>query len=63
MEKKPLYTVFAGGDDLFVLGSWDETLKLAKSVRDDFEKFTSKRLSFSVGLTLSKANKPVKFLG
>ncbi len=62
MQEKPLYTVFAGGDDLFVLGAWDEVIKLASKVRDDFKKFTSNKLSFSVGLTMSKANKPINFL-
>ena len=62
MQKKPLYTVFAGGDDLFVLGAWDEGINLAKNVRDDFVKFTSSKLTFSVGLVMSKAHKPINFL-
>ena len=62
MQNKPLYTVFAGGDDLFVLGAWDEVINLAQNVRDDFVKFTGGKLTFSVGLVMSKANKPVNFL-
>jgi len=30
------YTVFAGGDDLFVLGAWDEIVALAREIRNDF---------------------------
>ena len=59
---KNTYTVFAGGDDLFVLGAWDEVLELSKIVRDDFVKFTCEKLSFSVGLVMTKANKPINFI-
>ncbi len=62
MQKKPLYTVFAGGDDLFILGGWDEVIQLAQKVRDDFVEFTNKELTFSVGLVMSKAHKPINFL-
>ena len=62
MQKEPFYTVFAGGDDLFVLGAWDKTIELAKNVRGDFKRFTENRLSFSTGLIMSKANKPVNFI-
>ncbi|MDR2034013.1 MAG: type III-A CRISPR-associated protein Cas10/Csm1 [Helicobacteraceae bacterium] len=60
---KNLYTVFAGGDDLFVLGAWDEVLGFAKELREDFRRFSGNgALSFSVGMTLTKPNKPVNFI-
>jgi len=62
MKDKPFYTVFAGGDDIFVLGAWDEVIKLSQLIRDGFVKFTDNKLTFSVGLIMSKANKPVNFL-
>ncbi|QCT95334.1 type III-A CRISPR-associated protein Cas10/Csm1 [Caminibacter mediatlanticus TB-2] len=62
MENKPLYTIFAGGDDLFVLGAWDEVIEFAKKVRNDFIKFTGKNLTFSIGLVMNKANKPINYL-
>jgi CRISPR-associated protein Csm1 len=62
MQNRPFYTVFAGGDDLFVLGAWNEIIDLAKNVRDDFVKFTNNKLTFSTGLIMAKANKPVNFL-
>jgi len=37
---KNCYVVFSGGDDLFVVGPWDETLRLAERLRDDFERYT-----------------------
>ncbi len=57
------YTVFAGGDDLFVLGAWDETIELAKEVREDFMRFAQgSGLSFSVGMVMSKPTKPISFI-
>jgi len=62
MGKKALYTVFAGGDDMFVLGAWDDVIELAQRTRDDFVRFSGGRLTFSVGLVMNRANKPVNFL-
>ena len=62
MSGKPLYTVFAGGDDLFVLGAWDKMIEFSKQVREDFVKFTNKRLTFSTGHIMTKANKPINYI-
>ena len=56
------YTVFAGGDDLFVLGAWDEVIELAKDIRKDFIRFSCKKLTISMGMVLTKPNKPVNFI-
>lgn len=56
------YTVFAGGDDLFILGAWDEVIELSKRIRQDFMSFCENKLSFSVGMIMTKANKPVNFI-
>ena len=56
------YTVFGGGDDLFVIGAWDEVLALARKVHDDFENFVRKKLSISFGITLAKPSTPVAYL-
>ena len=57
------YTVFGGGDDLFVLGAWDEVIGLAKEVRQRFMEFSKgSSLSFSVGMVMSKPNKPISFI-
>ncbi|WP_457608167.1 type III-A CRISPR-associated protein Cas10/Csm1 [Nitratifractor sp.] len=62
-EYPDLYTVFAGGDDLFVLGAWDETIAFAKRLRQDFLRFAEgSGLTFSAGMVMSKPQKPVNFL-
>lgn len=63
MEGKNLYTVFAGGDDIFILGAWDEVIEFAKELRVEFMKFASgSDLTFSVGMIMTKPNKPINFV-
>ncbi|MEN3185044.1 MAG: type III-A CRISPR-associated protein Cas10/Csm1 [Atribacterota bacterium] len=53
VEKKFFYPVFAGGDDLFVIGGWKEVVKLAEEIHQEFAKFTgsSQYLTLSGGLS------------
>ncbi len=65
MEGKNLYTVFAGGDDLFVIGAWDEVINLAKDIRAEFMRFCEHKksgLSISMGLIMTKPSKPISFV-
>ncbi len=61
-EYKDTYTIFAGGDDLFLIGAWHEMLDLAKDITDEFERFTKKELTLSLGIILVKPNTPVNYL-
>lgn len=56
------YTVFAGGDDFFLIGPWRNQIKLAKTLRHEFEAFCAHnpQLSFSAGLALTKAKLPIR---
>ncbi len=56
------YTIFAGGDDLFLVGAWDEILKLSRRIKKDFQKFINTDLTISFGITIAKPNKPISFL-
>jgi CRISPR-associated protein Csm1 len=63
MEGKNIYTVFAGGDDIFILGAWDEVIEFAKQLRRKFMEFANgSSLSISMGLVLTKPNKPINFI-
>ena len=63
MKGKDLYTVFAGGDDIFVLGAWDEVIDFAKELRQEFKAFSDgSPLSLSVGMIMIKPNKPINFV-
>ncbi len=62
MEKKNLYTVFAGGDDLFVIGEYGEIIKYAKDLRDKFYKFSLKKSTLSMGLVMFKPSTPINYI-
>jgi CRISPR-associated protein Csm1 len=49
-----LYPVYGGGDDLFVIGPWNDALDFALAWRSEFSKITGDRLTFSAGIALAK---------
>lgn len=52
--KQEVYPVFAGGDDLFFIGSWHVMFDVAKEINDYFTKF-QETLKLDIPLTLSAA--------
>ena len=57
------YTVFAGGDDFFLIGPWESTLLLADTLREKFSAYVQNdKISFSVGLTMTHPKTPVRHL-
>ncbi len=59
---RDVYTVFAGGDDLFVIGPWNRVLSLVKRLRDDFDKYVchNKEIHFSAGIAIKKPHAPLQ---
>lgn len=57
-----VYTVFAGGDDLFLIGPWNRMIELAVMLRSSFENYTctNPEIHFSAGITLHKAHTPLQ---
>ncbi len=55
------YTVYAGGDDLLLIGPWRQTLELAAKLREKFSRWTGNNpnITLSAGVELMKANHPV----
>lgn len=57
------YTVFAGGDDFFLIGPWESTLALATVLREQFAAYVANpRISFSAGLTMTQPKTPIRQL-
>ncbi len=56
---RKVHIVYSGGDDMFIVGAWDELLELAIDVRRAFEVFTGGKLSFSAGLALFNPKFPI----
>lgn len=42
------FIIYSGGDDVFIVGSWDVTIELAKRIRNDFREFTCGNPAFSL---------------
>lgn len=58
------YTVFAGGDDFFLIGPWHSTQKLAADMATQFRTYVAANLEihFSAGMVMSKPGLPIQTL-
>jgi CRISPR-associated protein Csm1 len=56
-----VYTVFAGGDDLFLIGPWNRMISLAIQLCERFAEYVAYNpdIHFSAGITLHKPNTPI----
>lgn len=58
---KNIYTVFAGGDDLMLVGAWNEVFDFAGVVQRAFAlEFGAEKLTISGGLAIFKPKTPIK---
>lgn len=57
-EGRNVSVVYAGGDDLFIVGAWDETTELAFDIQQAFDRFTQ-GCGISGGLTLHQPKFPL----
>lgn len=62
-EKCPnsLYLIYAGGDDLFVVGPWSLMPTLAQRIRDDLHEYVNRNphISISAGITIEDPHYPL----
>jgi CRISPR-associated protein Csm1 len=58
------YTVFAGGDDFFLIGPWWSQIRLAQKMREDFARYVAgnETIHFSAGLSATKPGLPIPYL-
>ena len=56
------YVMYSGGDDLFIVGPWDQVLKLAQRLHDEFAAFTdhNPNLTLSAGMAQVKPRYPTQ---
>ena len=59
------YTVFAGGDDFFLIGPWLSQIKLASEMRQAFQDYVAnnKEVHFSAGISTTKPGLSIGQLG
>ena len=55
------YLIYAGGDDLVVVGAWNKMFDLAMRLNNDLKKFAGNNIHwhFSAGLEVANSNKPI----
>lgn len=60
-EFRDLYIIFAGGDDLFLIGPWRQTVRFAAALRKRFASFVANRpeVTLSAGIAVTKPALPV----
>lgn len=57
------YTVFAGGDDFFLIGPWKSTIALAGDMQQHFARYVvNDGITFSSGMSMSKPKVPARQL-
>lgn len=57
--KGRIYAIYSGGDDLFVVGSWDKIPEIGKEIYEDFRAFTctNPNITISAGITIAPSEK------
>jgi CRISPR-associated protein Csm1 len=58
------YTLFAGGDDLFLIGPWRQIITLAGQLNDDFANYvcSNENITISAGVSINKPGVPIHIL-
>ena len=64
LRKEPfcdIYTVFAGGDDLFLIGPWNRIIDLVSVLKNSFAQFVchNSNIHFSAGISVHKPQTPL----
>lgn len=57
-----LYVVYSGGDDLLILGPWDQILELAQRLNEDLREYAcrNENITLSAGIVLVKPHFPIQ---
>ncbi|WP_456365151.1 type III-A CRISPR-associated protein Cas10/Csm1 [Thermococcus sp.] len=58
-EKPGIVVVYAGGDDFFIVGAWDQVFELAFRVREAFRAYTGNGMTLSAGLGYFHPKTPI----
>ncbi|AYU54482.1 type III-A CRISPR-associated protein Cas10/Csm1 [Staphylococcus debuckii] len=59
LEGSKITVIYSGGDDIFLIGAWDDVISKTIEVRNAFEKFTLNKLTFSAGIGIYPSKYPV----
>lgn len=59
LPQRNVHVVYSGGDDMFLVGAWDDLLEVAVDIREAFRRFTGNKLSFSAGMAMFSPSYPI----
>ena len=61
---RSIYSVFSGGDDLFLIGPWNRIFEFESVLRMKFEDYTCKNKSFTIsaGISVVKPDLPIYYI-
>lgn len=59
VKKRKVNIIYAGGDDLFLVGAWDEVLEVAIDINRAFKQFTNGKLTLSAGMAMFSPTYPI----
>ena len=54
-----IHVIYSGGDDVFLVGAWDELLELAIDIRKKLKAVTDDKITMSAGLALFSPSYPI----
>lgn len=58
-KKRKITIVYSGGDDVFVVGSWDEVIGFAVDLHQKFKRFSQGTLTISAGIGIYPGKYPI----
>lgn len=59
---KKLMIIYSGGDDVFLLGAWDEVIAFAVELREKFQEWTNGKITLSSGIALFDETTPINIV-
>ncbi len=58
-KKRNAAIVYSGGDDLFIVGAWNEVIEIAIDIQQAFKKYTENTLTISAGIGIYQDGYPI----
>lgn len=58
-KKQKVLIVYSGGDDVFLIGSWNDIIKCTSELRTSFRKFCGNSLTLSAGISIYPHKYPI----
>ncbi|PNZ25817.1 type III-A CRISPR-associated protein Cas10/Csm1 [Staphylococcus rostri] len=59
LEELKITSIYSGGDDLFLVGAWDDIVKASIEIREHFRMFTLGKLTLSAGIGIFHDKYPI----